>query len=191
MTNKKGGFTFLLLLIVFHYSYCFSETQCDTLTIKGIMPLHDFFDEVYRQTGWQTIYYHELTKDKNFKNITIEVNLNNEKIIKSLNDIKIYIRSKINDNYSHKLICHEKKILVGSDEPHPTGDPTSLVELKHISCDKMSEIIIQNGYKAPKDKRINAVLFYTKNRNEVMALINKYDVELKNSNEIILKPSIK
>jgi len=84
-----------------------------------------------------------------------------------------------------------KKNLVSSEEPHPNGDSTSIVKLKHISCDKMSEIIIQNGYKTPKDKQINAVLFYTKYRNEVMALINKCDLELKKSNEIILKPTIK
>jgi hypothetical protein len=181
----------IIFVIFFSSSHCYANHDTSSISIKGTMPLKLFFDEVQKQTGWKPLYNSRNPNIKYFKDITVEVNFNNVNIGTALFELNKFICSKINKNYSHTLYFETKTVIVGFSYDPPHGDAISQVKLKHISCDKMSEIIIQKGYKAPYDKRLNMVLFYTKYQNEVMALIDQYDVELTNSNEVILKPSIK
>jgi len=190
MKTSNIFLSIVLLLFFFSSSHCHANHDTSSISIKGTMTLKLFFDEVQKQTGWKTIYNTRTPEKKYFKDITVEVNFKNVNITTALIELKKYICSKNDKKYSHMPFFETKTIVVGPSYNPPDYDPISRVNLKHISCDKMSEIIIQNGYKAPKDRRLNMVLFYTKYQKEVMSLINKYDVELINSNEVILKPPI-
>lgn len=173
-----------IINIINKYDYIAKENiQTQSVNISGIMTLKTFFDEIHKQTRWKTLYY--ARNSKNFKDITIEVKFVNIHVIEALNELKTLISSKYDTKYSHILDFERHIICVGPKIDPPHGDPTSSKKLKYISSSEMAEIISRNGYKAANDKRLNMVIFYTKNRTEILDLIEKYDV-YKEPYELIL-----
>lgn len=173
-----------IINIINQYDYIAKEDiQTQSVNISGLMTLKTFFDKVQKQTGWKALYYDRNTK--NLKDITIEVNFVNVHVLEALNELKTLISSKYDKRYSHILEFEGRIICVGLKIDPPHGDPTSSKKLKYISSNEMAEIISKNGYKAANDKRLNMVIFYTKNRTEILNLIEKYDI-YKEPYELIL-----
>jgi len=173
-----------IINIINKYDYVDKENlETQSVNISGVMTLKTFFDKLQKQTGWKALYYVRNSRD--FKDLTIEVNFVNVNVTEALSELKALISSKYNKKYSHILEFETRIICVGPKIDPPHGDPTSSKKLKYISSSEMVEIISKNGYKAANDKRLNMVIFYTKNRTEILDLIEKYDV-YKEPYELIL-----
>lgn len=182
-------FLMLILLIITQFQLCIASQNFNNISISGKMTLKDFLVEIEKQTGKSALVVPLKPKRQEFKincnEMTIEVNFINNDINKALEVVEKYIRSKYNPDYCiHKSgpnilvcikgMCYDVSLYLS-------------VKIKHISSTKMYDIITANGYKAANDKRLNTILYPRHIYDEVMTLIEKYDVEIISTNENLLK----
>jgi len=187
--NEK--FKYLIPLIVF-FIVCQAPAFANNelISISGVMTLKDFFtkfNEQYCINNQKVLIARYNPNDPryniDYSMLTVEVNYNNCHFETVLNEVESYIKKKYDPEYCHWKVGNT--IVAARYYPNPFYS-IKYVKLKYISTSKMCKIINKYNNKAKIDYDSSGI-FYNSNFHEITKLIEKYDVELTDTNENLLK----
>jgi len=152
------------------------------ITVKGQLTFSEAINAMKKQTGLNILVLEK------YKEMTIEVDMENKNITDALQTIVTYVNNK----YSSDLITvieGDAFILKNKEKYEPKPFRTKIRKLKYISCKDMQKIIFNNtkNTKFGIDKSLNALIYSIYDeKDEIKPLIDKYDVELNTCENILL-----